>query len=255
MPAFKPELADQLKFLATVLDGLGIRTSIEDKTVLFTSGNREFKITIANENETHDDGQSPSIPPDYFFSAPGKIKWLIIDRLKMNQVVFARHCEFRKISRETAKKFLDEFHFLRYASAAFHYGLFHRDILLAVAAFSKGRKMKRLPAAKRSFELIRFCTKGGFTVSGGLSKLVLNFCREKNAGDVMTYVDRQWSGIRAFQKAGFVVAGETPPNYFLVSRNTFDRTPWDPLVEFDKRKFYLTSNAGNAKLVYTPRPV
>jgi hypothetical protein len=101
--------------------------------------------------------------------------------------------------------------------------------------------------------LIRFCCKEGITVTGGLTKLVKNFCKEKNAGDVMTYIDKKVSSGESFIKAGFVKFGETEPNYFLVNKKTFKSLPLKNGNEkFDETLFYLTQNSGNVKLVYAP---
>jgi hypothetical protein len=134
-----------------------------------------------------------------------------------------------------------------------NYGLFYREELMAAASFSNGRKMNRLPADKRSYELIRFCSRAGYTVTGGLSKLLKHFVREKDAGDVMTYVDKQFSEGKAFLKAGFRKEGESQPRHFLVHKKTFECLPLDD----EKRQtpdphHYIYSTAGNLKLVFVP---
>lgn len=113
--------------------------------------------------------------------------------------------------------------------------------------------MNRLPEGKQSFELIRFCCKSGITVTGGLSKLMSNFYIEKNAGDIMTYVDKQFSNGDSFIKAGFKIHSETPPLNFLINKKTFERIPLAENKIFDKKIFYSTQNSGNLKLIYTPR--
>lgn len=194
------------------------------------------------------------IPYDLFLKSKEKVLSILRSRLKMNDTVFARKCEVRKIEKTEARKFLDNFHVMGFAESAYNYGLFYRDELLAVATFSKGRKMNRLPEPLRSFELIRFCSRAGITVTGGLSKLVKHFAEEKKVGDIMTYVDRQFSEGRSFLKAGFLKAGETEPNYFLVNRTTFERTTMKhPDEKFDQKKYYRTQNSGNIKLIYTPK--
>ncbi len=175
---------------------------------------------------------------------------IIRSKLQLNCKVFARKCEVKKINAPYAKLFLDAHHLMEYATAAFHYGLFINEELIAVAAFSKGRKMDRLPAHKRSFELVRFCCKEGTTVTGGLSKLLKHFISEKEPGDVMTYVDKQWSYGTGYLKCGFKSIGETKKQEFLVDKKTFERSYFKGET-YDPRKFYLTQNGGNIKLVYS----
>ena len=123
---------------------------------------------------------------------------------------------------------------------------------MALASFSKGRKMNRLHEHERSFELIRFCCKPGITVTGGLSRLTKAFCEEKKAGDIMTYIDKQVSDGRSFISAGFKKHSETEPNYFLIDRLTYQRRSANKDEKFDPDKFYLTRNSGSIKLIYTP---
>jgi hypothetical protein len=128
--------------------------------------------------------------------------------------------------------------------------VFFKEDLVAVASFSKGRKMDRLPEDRRSFELIRFCCKSGITVTGGLTRLVKNFAIEKNAGDIMTYVDKQLSDGRSFMHAGFKKLGESQPVAFLIDKNNFERQYYTG-GSFDQKRFYLAHNLGNLKLIYT----
>ncbi len=110
--------------------------------------------------------------------------------------------------------------------------------------------MNRLPEGKQSFELIRFCCKSGITITGGLSKLMKHFFEEKKAGDIMTYVDKQFSNGDSFAKAGFKKHSETPPLSFLVNKKTFERIAFKE--DFDEKQFYKTQNAGNIKMIYKP---
>lgn len=196
---------------------------------------------------------SLQIPPDLIVTVPQKLAALIQSRLSLNITVFARKCEVKRITKETAEDFLNRYHVMKSTQSAFNYGLFLKDELLAVAAFSKGRKMNRLPEDKRSFELIRFCCKEGITATGGLSKLLRHFCGEKNAGDIMTYIDKQLSSGQSFIKAGFVKHSETGPHYFLVNKKIFERVPLKNKEEnYDQKQFYLLETKGNIKLVFTP---
>jgi len=137
--------------------------------------------------------------------------------------------------------------------SAYNYGLFHNEELLAVGSFSKGRKMRRLQESQRSYELIRFCCKSGFTVTGGLSKLLNHFILEKRAGDIMTYVDQHWSEGDAFVKAGFKRQEKTEPKLFLIHKKTFERKTLDGDTEnTDQNHYFILKDCGNLKMIYTP---
>lgn len=141
---------------------------------------------------------------------------MLRSKFGLNKTIFARQCELKKIDKETANDFLNAYHLMNATQSAFNYGLFYKEELVAVASFSKGRKMNRLQEHERSFELIRFCCKEGITVTGGLTKLVKNFCREKNAGDVMTYVSKQFGNGKSFANAGFKKHSETERNIKMI---------------------------------------
>ena len=218
--------------------------SKETKHVSFYVGG-ENSEEVTHKNET-------SIPFDYIFRSPEKVASLILSKLQANKKLFARKCEIKKVDKDTARHFLDRYHLMNSTQSASNFGLFYADELIALASFSNGRKMNRLSAHQRSFELIRFCTKSGYTLTGGLSRLIKKFCEEKKAGDVMTYIDKELFDGRSFMAAGFKKHSETEANYFLINKSTFERIPCKKDETYDAKKFYLTHNSGSLKLVYTP---
>ncbi len=149
--------------------------------------------------------------------------------------IHARQCTLSRIDKITAKNFINENHTMGYAASYYHYGLFLKNELAAVACFSKGRRMNRLPPGKKSFELIRFCNKNFHTVIGGLSKLIHLFEKEYSPGDIMTYVDIAWGQPNAYYALGFVLDKVTP------SIALHDIMPDGEVIEY--------RNKGNYKLI------
>lgn len=232
-----------------------VKLSYNNGLLRFTSGKEIIEFRIVDEwYDFSKNGSPPFIAIDLLHRVPGKIAAMVLSRLHLNISVFARNCETRKISKSQAEEFISCHHLMGSTESAYNSGLFLKGELLAVASFSKGRKMDRLSEDKRSFELIRFCCKSGISVTGGLTKLIKNFCLEKNAGDIMTYIDKQWSSGNSFIKAGFKKAGETAEHYFLIDRLTYERHFIKEKPElFDHKKYYLTQNLGNIKLIFTPK--
>jgi hypothetical protein len=184
---------EYLRSLKAELEGNAVQVKPHGERVEFRHGNRTWTAEV----------------PLHLLSAdPGKIKWIVLSKLRLNRTVFARKCALRRITKEEGDDFLMRYHLMGSTTCAFIYGLFLDKELLCVGTFSKGRKMDRLPGHLRSYELIRFCTKGGITVSGGLTRIVKNFCRERSAGDIMTYVDAKFSDGSSFLRSGFVIAQE-----------------------------------------------
>jgi hypothetical protein len=232
------------------LAGYPVTVTLKDQSLSFNSGTKKIQFTLAGEGFDFTIRRKEKLLPlDILITAPGKVASMALSRLGLNKVLFARKCELRRVGKSEAAVFLNTFHFLNATTAAVNTGLYFNDQLFAVASFSGGRKMDRLPPDKRSFELVRFCSRSAFTVAGGLTRLVKNFYIEKNAGDIMTYVDKQFSDGNAFVNAGFRKIDETPPVRFLVHRKTFERIPLKE-ADYDRNLFYYTENAGNLKMVY-----
>lgn len=232
---------------------MGIETHVSSGHFECRKDTKHFSFYVCGEeSEVMAQKHETSIPIDYIFRIPEKVASLILSKLQANKKIFARKCEIKKVNKLIAASFLDQHHLLGAAQSGFNYGLYYEKELVALASFSKGRKMNRLKEHERSFELIRFCTKSGITVTGGLSRLIRKFCDERNAGDIMTYIDKQMFDGRSFISAGFKKHSESAPNLFLINKKTFERIPHKNEIEYDPQKFYLTQNTGNIKLVYTP---
>ncbi len=187
------------------LQGYPVSISSENNKVTFRNGDRHITFTMIAEPVI----SQPSISSAN--SESEKLASVIMSRLGLNRRIYARDCTYRAIDKSTATDFLDKFHLMKSTGSAYVRGLFYKDDLVAVASFSKGRKMRRLTPEERSYELIRFCCRQGISVSGGLSKLVKNFCREKKAGDIMSYVDARLSDGSSFIAAGFTEIKEVAP--------------------------------------------
>lgn len=245
--------SDNFKALVHALESKAVEVKCDQDTISFKAGSKKLHYFISSEGFDFDKhSQHALLPLDYIVSEPVKTSAAILSRLGLNERIFARNCEVKKAEKEKAETFLNKHHLMNATQSAYNYGLFYKNELVAIASFSKGRKMNRLPSDKRSYELIRFCCRYGTTITGGLTKLLKHFSEEKGAGDIMTYVDKQWSDGSAFVKAGFKKQGETEANYFLIERKIFKRIYFRTGEVFDSKKFYLTQNKGNIKLIYTP---
>ena len=240
------------KLLESELQRYGVAVAIKNTCFTFRKDtstlNLELEKGVSSEKKEQD---YLHLPYDYFRREPLKIAALVLSKMGLNKTVFARQCEIKPLNKNTAETFIRHFHLMGPTQSGFNYGLFFHEELFAVASFSKGRKMNRLPEQKRSFELIRFCCKSGYTVTGGLSKLMRHVMNEKKAGDIMTYVDKQLSDGSSFKKAGFKAVASSEPHFFLVDKDSFQRQLIkNPEQTFDKKKYYLVKNAGNIKLIY-----
>lgn len=183
---------------------------------------------------------------------------IISSKLGKNKRVFARNCKAKKVTKQETEIFLNQNHLLGFKTAYFKYALYNQQEMIAIATFSKGRKMNRLDANKRSFELISFCCKKGVSVTGGLSKLIKAFVTDLQPGDIMTYIDKDWSDGSTYLKLGFKIHSETEPQTFVFDKTNFEKYQLEKLPEnifiafqSSKQNFGIVKNSGNLKLVYT----
>jgi hypothetical protein len=71
----------------------------------------------------------------------------------------------------------------------------------------------------RSHELIRYCSRRGESVVGGISKLVAAFAAEAEPDDIVTVVDRDWSNTDGWRGLGFVPVARLQPGAMYVGRD------------------------------------
>lgn len=180
-----------------------------------------------------------------------------------SETIPARLTQVQRIDKPTLDKFLVNNHLQSKVNAKLKYGLFlpsryfrviqnekvlqenaHKEaFLVAVASFSNAKKFIREGQEYRSYELIRFANYKGFTVVGGLNKLLKMFIDEHAPDDIMTYADADWSDGTNYEKIGFERIELTHPLSFELDNETFTRNLAD---ENTKTKIY---NSGNWKFL------
>ncbi len=156
--------------------------------------------------------------------------------------IYARQTVAARVDKRITKFFLEEHHLQSAMTGKYRYGLFYQGELVSLAVFSGGRRMRDQPDDYRSFELIRFCHKSNLITVGGLSKLIKAFQKDFDPGDLMTYVDRDWTQDSSLQKIGFREEGILAPQ--IVAVPTFD---YSKLDEPEER--ITKTNSGSTKLV------
>lgn len=160
---------------------------------------------------------------DIFLSRNAQVLNRIQSLCGQNIRLHGRKTKVVKLSKPIADEFLVKHHIQGSVSARYKLGLLYADELVAVATFSGTRLMKDKKIGYRSAELIRFATKSGYTITGGLSKLIKYFVATVQTNDVMTYADRDWSNGKAYKSTGFTLEGTIPPAEFLVDIDTHTR--------------------------------
>ena len=82
-------------------------------------------------------------------------------------------------------------------------------------------------------------------IAVGVGHQVVGFIEEIEPDDLMTYADRDWSDGRSYQRLGFDLVEQTPPQAFWVDSQTFNRYK-QPNTDGHSKQIY---NAGNFKFL------
>lgn len=189
---------------------------------------------------------------DLWYTKKAQVLSRIKSLLGLNKKVYGRNTSVAKISKADADLFLNQYHLQGSVSARYRYCLVHQHEVVAVATFSNKRKMKDEGTDYFSAELIRFASKDGFTVTGGLSKLVKHYVNQLAPNDLMSYADRDWSLGKGYLSSGFKLKAVTPPAIIYVDLDTLQRYFEHrlPIQQDDMpHKFMRVFNTGNLKYV------
>lgn len=154
---------------------------------------------------------------DVWLTRSKQVIFRIKSLIGLNLKIHGRKTLIQKIDKPTADLFLNKNHLQGAVSSRYKLGLFEKDELIAVATFSALRKMNHTENY-RSAELIRFAVKAGYSISGGLSKLLKHFIRQYHPQDIMTYADKDWSNGKAYEKLGFVLTDTLSPQWFSLDK-------------------------------------
>ncbi len=155
------------------------------------------------------------------------VKSIIQTKLGCNTRLFARDLSIINVDSVSAKNFLNENHIQgAVVGATVKLGLYSEslDRLVGLAIFGSSR------FKKNENELLRFCSKMGISIVGGLSKLISAY-RKANPGTLISYCDRSISNGNAYIKTGWRLKHITPPGYrYVMNESTFNR------LRFQKHK-------------------
>lgn len=141
----------------------------------------------------------------------------------LNVTLHARKGKIEEIDLKVTTDFLNQYHLQGFVKAKYNYGFYIDSVLFAVASFSAARPMKEKGANYMSAELVRFASKEGYTITGGLSKLIKHFVNQVKINDIMSYADRDWSLGKGYDQLGFQLTDTTEPAYLYIDEKKLIR--------------------------------
>ena len=134
---------------------------------------------------------------------------------KSETKIGARSCKLSILDKPVAESFLNENHLLG-ASRHILYsiGLTYKNEV--VAAMTLGRH----PRNSDTIVMDRLCFRCGYNIIGGSSKLIKNckqWATDNNYHEIITWSDNRWSSGNVYDKMGFALDTELPPDYSYVN--------------------------------------
>lgn len=154
---------------------------------------------------------------DQWSEHPRIVRSRLLASLGSSARVMARQTSARRIDAPTCDAFLVAHHLWGPTKARYRYGLEDRSgELVAVATFSPRWNRRRHGASRASHELIRYCSRRGVTVTGGISKLLAAFVRDASPDEIVTVIDRDWGSGTGWGTLGFRPLKRLPPVTFFV---------------------------------------
>jgi endogenous inhibitor of DNA gyrase (YacG/DUF329 family) len=179
------------------------------------------KLELAEKNEI----KLLQIWSSEWFQKQETIKHLIKINLRtVENKVFARKCLVKEIDNTLYRNFCEYNHLQSYGIAKIRLGLFYENNLVQIMSFSKARINK-----KYEYEMIRECSKLGYQIVGGKSKLLNYFEKKYEPKSIISYCDRRLFSGNSYLQLGFKQLKFSPPNYQyfdghkLYSRQVFQK--------------------------------
>lgn len=162
----------------------------------------------------------------------------IIQSLMPKKRVYARQCEIYMLKPSVARKFTAKYHLQGSCRGqAFCLGLVKDDELLEVMTFGNPRYNK-----KYDYELLRLCTKFGYEVIGGASKLFSFATKYFEISNIISYCDYSKFNGLVYSRMGMTLSKITPPQEVwsrdkqFVSANLLRERGYDQLFGKDYGK-------------------
>lgn len=112
--------------------------------------------------------------------------------------VRAHNCEVVVVDSWTESEFLNENHYQGYVPSSVCYGLIYDTELVMLMSFGKPRYNKRYNS-----ELLRLCTRKGYQVYGGASKLFKEILAREDLGSIVSYCNEDLFNGKVYEALGF----------------------------------------------------
>jgi hypothetical protein len=174
----------------------------------------------------------------------------------------ARKTIIKRIDNITKNNFLNQYHIQGSDKSTINYGAYYQGEIVGVMTFNGKRNMTKNNNGE--YELTRFATKLGYSISGLGSKFLKTFINDEQPKSIISFADIRWTpnfNNNLYTKMGFNFVKLTEPNYtyynskinkykryhkFNFGKNTIKKKY--PNVDLNKSEFQIMSELGYDKI-------
>lgn len=171
---------------------------------------------------------------------------------KNTQKIPARKCTVIELTTKQKKEFLNQNHIQGNDHSTKNIGLMYQGELVACMTFVRPKNKKY------TWELSRFCSKRGYNIQGGASKMFKYFIRDLEAGNtVSSYNDITKTRGDIYKILGFTCVSINRPNYIWINFQTGDiRTRYQEqaageVARMHSKGYHRVCDCGTKTWVYT----
>lgn len=138
------------------------------------------------------------------------VKSIVLNKLKIiNKKLHARKGIIKLVSNSDARIFLQNNHIQGECNCDIAYGLYFNDEIFSLITFGT-----RYINGLKQFELLRFCNKINYILSGSASKLFQYFLKNNDNGEIVSYSENALFDGGLYEKLGFKYDRDTKINYY-----------------------------------------
>lgn len=132
----------------------------------------------------------------------------LINSLKSHNIIYARKCTVKEVSKRDADEFLNNYHLQGTCkNQSIKLGLYYNNKLIHIITFGKPRYNKNY-----EYELLRLCTLSDYKVIGGSQKLFSYFINHYTPTSIISYCDNSKFTGEVYGRLGFELKSYGAPS-------------------------------------------
>ena len=141
-------------------------------------------------------------------------KW-ILNLLNDNKIkIGARKCTIKEVLLKEEKVFLNNYHLQGYKKSEICLGLYYENELIMLESFCKPRYNKNY-----QYELLRLCTKYGYSIIGGAKRLLDHFIKNYQPESIISYCNLDKFTGKVYEDIGFKLLKNTGPQLIWCNKD------------------------------------